>query len=139
VAPDGTGGILERVPDGAMNWLARTGQRWKLRVGFALLAAVGICFVLGVRGFSKCEGPAYVPCATDDFATACMLVGTFLGILELLWVSLSVRCARCGKRVVWWAMSTQPSGAWLSTLTMLQVCPGCGDGAGDTPPTESGH
>lgn len=121
-----------------MNWVARTRQRWKLRAGFALLAASGVFIVLGYSAFGKCEGPVYAHCATEDSGAAYMAAGGLVGLVSMLWLWLAVRCARCGKRIVWWAMSSKPSGAWLSAITNLQTCPGCGDAAGGPKPASSG-
>lgn len=110
-----------------MNWIAKTHQRWKMRAGFALLAGSGICSVLGVAAFSKCEGPAYAYCATADRGSVFMLVGAAVGLVSLVWLFLAVRCARCRKSVVWWAMANKAAGAWLATLTALEACPNCGD------------
>lgn len=110
-----------------MRRLERTRQRWKLIAGIALVLGSGACFALGVREFGKCTGPAYAFCASADRGALFMVLGTAVGTGALAWLSLSLRCAACGTRIVWWAMSEKAANAWLVAIFALQACPRCGD------------
>jgi endogenous inhibitor of DNA gyrase (YacG/DUF329 family) len=110
-----------------LNWLARTHQRWKLATGIAVLVAAGVCMAFGTAAFAQCDGPAYAYCATADRGMFLQLAGASVGLLAMIWVLLSVRCPVCGRRVVWWAMSTKPVNAWLIAVLATKACPSCGD------------
>jgi hypothetical protein len=108
-------------------WLVRTGQRWKLAAGCLVLSGAGVCFVLGIAAFSKCTGPVYAACASDDAGAVFMATGTLAGFVGFVWLALSTRCAACGTRVVWRAMSKEAARSWLVKLASLEACPACGD------------
>jgi len=113
-----------------MNWLTRSHQRWKLYAGFVPVAAAAVSFVAGLLAFGKCDSLAHAQCATATRGSALMLAGTGLGVAGFIWLCLSVRCPKCGTRVIWWAMSKKASGAWLAATVSLQTCPKCGGGGG---------
>jgi len=110
-----------------MSWITRAGQRWKLLTGLLGMVASGVCFVLGWRLFAQCNGPAETYCRSADLAMPYMLSGLAVGLTSFLWTCLAPRCPTCGKRIVWWALSTKPGGGWLVALQRLPACPGCGD------------
>jgi len=74
-----------------------------------------------------CSGPAYAYCRYENRAMAYTLLGTAVGLASFVWSCLAPRCPTCGKRIVWWALSTKPVGRWVLVLQQLQTCPGCGD------------
>lgn len=91
-------------------------QRWKFWFWAAVLAVSGVCLwasgqVAGVIGTSP---------------VGIMFTGMALGVVAPVGASLSVRCPRCGLRLVWYALSRQSHHAWLSWLLGLQTCPRCG-------------
>lgn len=110
-----------------MNWLSRTHQTWKVVASLGLLAAAGACFVLWFSAFADCNGPVFSYCAAADRGVAFMLSGTGLGLVGLVWASLSVRCPVCGTRIIWWAMSKKAAGVWLTAVRSLEACPKCGN------------
>jgi hypothetical protein len=110
-----------------MSWMARAGQRWKLWVGIVGLMPSLVSFFLGWRLYALCDGPAYAYCRSADQATAYMMIGTSVGLLAFAWMCLAPRCPACGKRIVWWALSSKPAGGWVQALKALRACPGCGD------------
>jgi predicted RNA-binding Zn-ribbon protein involved in translation (DUF1610 family) len=56
-----------------------------------------------------------------------MVAGALGGVVGFVWLALSVRCAACGTRIVWRAMSNKAASAWLAALASLESCPACGD------------
>lgn len=101
------------------SWLDVSGQRWKLRVFYALiLAAAGIlvAFVLKVNEVE------WVPWGTIPLAFALI----FVGASALGWICLAVRCPRCGYRPVPTVLRQAPSSVWLAQVQQLTHCPRCG-------------
>jgi hypothetical protein len=54
------------------------------------------------------------------------ITATLLCLIALIGASLSIRCAHCGLRLVWYALSKKGIGAWLDWLLHVKECPKCG-------------
>jgi hypothetical protein len=100
-----------------LSWIDATGQRWKLHVFFALMAATfALIFALMI---SFGTGNAALPMA---FGIAMIAFG--LG--AHLWVALGIQCASCHRRIGWLVLSAMGT-RWLAQLWRGEVCPSCGD------------
>jgi len=97
-------------------WLRRTGQGWKLKLGMAWILGsivlLGAAIVLG--------GAATLTWIV--FALAFSAAG-------FSWTAFAVRCPACRKRAVFWVMVHEPGHGWLLRMTTADSCPVCGDSA----------
>ncbi len=93
------------------SYVARTGQLWKLNIGLAGLFAGGALAIL--PWFNQSEPIMMLS-----------LVGIAIGLLSLIWLSISIRCPTCRTRLVWRAMSRAKHDRWLYAL-MSSKCPVC--------------
>jgi DNA-directed RNA polymerase subunit RPC12/RpoP len=91
-------------------------QRWKLWLAFAAVVVSGALMWFDAWFSSALKLQRYAP----------TLIGTGLGLVALVAACLAVRCPSCGKRLLWHALSTMPSHAWLEWLLSETTCPRCG-------------
>jgi hypothetical protein len=96
-------------------WLRRTGQQWKLKLGMAwILASILLLIVVIVAGALTL--PLIV--AALAFAAA-----------GFAWTAFAVRCPACRRRAVFWSMVHEPGHQWLIQMSTANQCPICGDRA----------
>ena len=99
-----------------MSFIRATGQTWRfalpLIVTTASGAAIGFQFPL-----ARILGTEAVYVA---FVSAAVAVPAFLLMV------FSVRCPRCGLRIVWYGVSKKDHREWFTWVTTLERCPGCG-------------
>jgi hypothetical protein len=96
-------------------WLRRTGQEWKLKLGMAWILGGIALFVVAIVA-----GALTVPWL---LAVLLFLAAGFC------WSALSIRCSACHRRVVYWVMLREPGHGWLARMTKADRCPVCGDSA----------
>lgn len=91
------------MPEPAQVFLARVGQMWKLRLltwaSFPLIAIFVAGQILLQRG-------------NRDLGVALILAFTGVGLALSVWVAASVRCPRCGARLVLKAVQERTPGEW---------------------------
>lgn len=100
-------------------WLGRSGQRWKLLVSLVLIlmaAAVMALLVTAIRS-GEPQDPAYAGGLLVALASLCGA--------SMAWLTMSIRCARCGHRPVWKILRTQPAADWLAAVVTMDSCPNC--------------
>jgi hypothetical protein len=96
-------------------WLKRTGQQWKLNLGMAwILAGIVLLVAVIVVG---------VP------SLAWIIAAIAFAAVGFAWTALSVRCAACQRRAVFWAMMHEPGHGWLQRMISADSCPCCEDRA----------
>jgi hypothetical protein len=61
----------------------------------------------------------------DDLGVSLIIGFTVLAALLFGWAMLSVRCPRCGVRLLWKAAREHSPGEWLRWLGELRRCPAC--------------
>ena len=98
------------------SFIYATGQRWTLVLPLSLMSLVGGAILLQplIREYL---GPV--------LTMKVVLLSTFVGLFALLFPCVALRCPRCKLKLLWRAVSTQPSGSWLLWLLSLQRCPEC--------------
>lgn len=102
----------------AQSLIRRTGQGWKLLVGWLTSALGLVLLALIVGGVLRTNTPA---------ATLGLLVlGVLVGAGGLTWTAVSVRCVACGERLVWRTIRTYGWADWLPQLLAIRDCPRCG-------------
>jgi hypothetical protein len=98
------------------DWLRRTRQQWKLNLGMGWIAAsILLLIAIIVAG---------VPSLMWIIAAIAFAAAGFS------WTALSVRCASCGRRAVFWTMMHEPGHGWLQRINSAESCPCCDDRAG---------
>ncbi len=105
--------ILERKASNDVSLLAA--QRWKLWLAFVAVLTAGALMWFDAWFSSALRVQRYAP----------TLIGTGLGLLALVAACCAVRCPRCGKRLVWYALS-KPAHSWVEWLLAETTCPKCG-------------
>jgi hypothetical protein len=55
-----------------------------------------------------------------------ILAGLGLSIAGFALGCVTIKCPRCGARLLWKAVREQPSDRWYSWLMSLETCPVCG-------------
>jgi len=97
------------------DWLQRTGQGWKLKLGMAwIVAGILLLIVVIVAGASSVAGfVAAIAVSASGF----------------VWTALAFRCPACRKRAVFLAMLHEPGHQWLPRIMSADRCPVCGDPA----------
>jgi predicted RNA-binding Zn-ribbon protein involved in translation (DUF1610 family) len=97
------------------SFLTQTGQQWKLLTALALMG-IGLYFTVGLSGHaeSSTRGLLY------------FFSGLSLSFAAMIWLAVSVRCPKCGVRLVWRAATTRDVGDWLGNLLRSGKCPSCG-------------
>lgn len=97
------------------SFLTRSRQLWKLLTAMLVMA---FGFYLTV-GLSRQAG-------SSTRGLLCFFGGLFLSFAAMIWVALSVRCPKCGARLIWRAATTHGVGDWLGDLLRSGTCPSCG-------------
>jgi hypothetical protein len=101
------------------SWIGSTGQIWKLGLFYFMMlttVALIVAFILAVNGAT-----------ISNFAGRFELAISFvlLGVVSLVWLSLSIRCPKCGSRPVWRMLRTVDINSWLVKLHTMNCCPEC--------------
>lgn len=96
--------------------VVRSGQLWKLLVGFALTSAGPISVGVALKYSSEIDAGTFGPL---------VLGGLGASIIGMCFLALSIRCPKCGARWFWQAVSKQDSGKWLLWLMGRDRCPDC--------------
>jgi hypothetical protein len=94
-------------------WLRRSGQQWKLNLGIGWIA-VSILLLVAVI-------VAGVP------SLAWIVAAIAFAAAGFGWTALSVRCASCHRRAVFWTMMHEPGHSWLERISSAESCPCCDD------------
>jgi hypothetical protein len=97
--------------------ISRTGQMWKLGVGFAVLMASG-------AGMMYAQSQIHAVSPGQFFFL--MMGSVAVGMLAMAFACLFVRCPNCRARWVWTAMRHQKADVWTTWLLTLKSCPTCG-------------
>jgi hypothetical protein len=97
------------------SYIKRSGQLWKLGLFFACPLVALCLMVVGFRTF-----PAH-----EQLAVIMILSGVLLGILGLVWASLTITCHQCKTRLFWLALKSQPQSNWMAWLLSFERCPKC--------------
>ena len=111
-----------------VTWLSETRQRWKIAIFLAFLFPVFLQLIADAAlsfGSERVNWVQGVPLS---------LTVVLFGSAAFLWITVSIRCDRCGARVAWILLKTQPAAAWFGSLINLTECPKCRPSAG-LPPT----
>jgi endogenous inhibitor of DNA gyrase (YacG/DUF329 family) len=97
--------------------LSSSGQLWKLYLSLILIILGGVLLlVAGMNTEQLTPGSGFL-----------LVFGAFsLMAIGLLGGGLSVRCPKCGAKLLWKAISEAPASRWLHWLVTLSECPVCG-------------
>ncbi len=101
-------------------WISRTGQFWKFRVFFAGMMLAGALLITMIVLYNW--EPSYRPRLWQGLASGASVT---VGLSALAWFALSFRCPKCGGRVGWHLLATQPVGKWMLALLEIRSCPLC--------------
>jgi|KBSMisStandDraft_5_1062788.scaffolds.fasta_scaffold86858_4 hypothetical protein len=104
------------------SYIRRSGQSWKIWLSLILLTIAGMAVFIGLFSINRID---------ESSSAVIVLGGIFLGLIEFVWVSVSVRCRKCGTRPVWNAFRREPHDSWLASLLNDKQCPRCGDDGSD--------
>jgi hypothetical protein len=96
-------------------WLRRTRQQWKLNLGIGWIGASILLLIAVIV--------AGVP------SIAWIVAAIAFAAAGFGWMALSVRCASCGRRAVFWTMMHEPGHGWLQRIASAESCPCCDDRA----------
>src|SRR5437867_9161552 len=100
-------------------FLDATGQLKKLRVGVRSFIVMSLLLVAVVKWMLSENGQKGLP-----FIALFVVLGA--EALTVVWLCFSVRCPRCGTRVLWTAIRKQSAGSWMVWLVSQTKCPSCG-------------
>lgn len=103
------------VPESRANWIAATGQLWKLYLALAGFVASLGCFTAGV----------YVLGVEEVLMERMTGAGVLIAIVTLVWLATALRCPHCLAKLVWVMLKTRPHTSWLIDLAELESCPVC--------------
>ena len=99
------------------SYVKAAGQMWKFYLFFMTFPLVGLALV-----FSALKGVAGENINLSIFL---VLSGLSLGIAGFILGVVTVKCPKCGARLLWKAVKEQPSQNWLFWLMGLDKCPAC--------------
>src|SRR6266568_842951 len=105
------------------NWVASTGQGWKIYVFLSLMVVAALGLV-GVIVFS--QQPVVTGSPSASHAVACALTAAGAVPAAFLWLGVWLRCSKCNASVGWHVVRTSPAGEWWVMLATLVECPVCG-------------
>jgi hypothetical protein len=111
---------------GSMTWLDRTGQRWKVRALWLLIAVSLAAFLIAYLMLASAA-------LSTDVQAAAIMSATALGLSTFIWFLRAIRCPACGRRPAWALVRSQSIGLWLPKLLSATACPLCADAG--RPPT----
>ncbi len=97
--------------------ISSSGQLWKLYLSLILSISGGV--LLLVAGMNAEE-------LTPESSFLLVFGALSLMVIGLLGGGLSVRCPKCGAKLLWKAISEAPASRWLHWLVTLSQCPVCG-------------
>jgi uncharacterized membrane protein HdeD (DUF308 family) len=92
--------------------IRRSGQGWKLALGFVAVVAGGIVLYDGIASRHIVEIVVALALVATAATTTCF----------------AVRCPSCGDPWVWRALRTIEANTWVAWLVSLRACPACGSG-----------
>lgn len=105
-------------------FLRSSRQSWKLWVAAAGLITSGAFFAMArLSPWGR----------SDSTAILLSLAGCLLWLFAILWAVFSLRCPRCGHRVLWQVLRQAEVRAFVPRLVELEACPRCAY-PGDQPP-----
>ncbi len=93
------------------NWIARTHQIWKLIIGFSMILAFGVFFLL-------LRNKTYFYDFNFD------IIATLTGAIGFFFLTL-IRCPFCKKSVCWFFMKNKNMASWFHCLISTNHCPIC--------------
>ncbi len=96
-------------------WLSRTHQEWKLKLGMAWILAGIALFVIAI--------------VAGALSVAWIVAVLAFCVAGFGWTALAIRCSACRRRVVYWVMLREPGHGWLNRMLKVDRCPVCGDSA----------
>jgi hypothetical protein len=106
-----------------INWICRTGQRWKLVVFLFLMAVeFAMLAILTAQYNGRLTSLEHF---VDKVSLALMF--TAVGAIALLWLALVFRCPHCQANVGWYVMTKLPAATWFTIFLTLSSCPKCND------------
>jgi hypothetical protein len=94
--------------------IRKTGQLWKLILGFVIVLLGGVMFGLGIYQVNN----------SPD--SQLLLLGTLLVFFGFFLACLLVRCPQCHTPWVWYAVTKTSFNDWTFWLFELDQCPSCG-------------
>lgn len=105
--------VTGRNPGNDESFLRRTGQLWKLNLGWTLATLGALLIVAGWSG------------AFEARSVSPYVIGVCISVAGFGWASITIKCHSCGARLFWKAFTEQPVLHAYLWLTTLRVCPGC--------------
>ncbi len=98
--------------------IRRTGQWWKVLLGFWGVGLSGALMIAGiVLGLEFGHESSWFMIMT--------IVGTFLGLGFFVFLCASVKCPDCGVKWYWAAASKKHAKGWDRHVLLLSTCPAC--------------
>jgi transposase-like protein len=98
-------------------WITATRQRWKLSI-FWLILLIGL--LLAVGSFQTLNENRELNRILDDWSVAVL-------IISFVWLFVSIRCPKCGRRPTWWIVRHADLREWYVMLSVMRDCPICHD------------
>ena len=98
----------------AKSFIHETGQSTKIHIGIGAFVAMG-----GVLAYVMFHG------RMSDAAVFASLTLIVCALGVGTWLCLTVRCPRCGVRILWLAVRSRPANDWFPWLISLTSCPKC--------------
>lgn len=107
-----------RFPMFDKSYLKSAGQMWKFWLFFLAFPLIGSALLAAVlKGFLG---------QNVNLSIFLILSGLGLSLTGLVLGCGTIKCPKCGARLLWKAVKEQPSNSWFSWLMSLDRCPVCG-------------
>lgn len=106
----------------ANSYMGQTGQSWKFWVFLITLFSSGVLLLGPLQMQDRLGASSF---------TVAVLTGAFLFILDMIWLSVAIRCRKCKASLGWRAISKGSHETWLLGLLTMESCPVCKDNATD--------
>ena len=101
------------------SWFERTGQSWKLKIFWLLIAGTALLLVAAILVANGVELPVGM--------IGLALLVPVGGFSALLWLCAAVRCKSCGAHPTWEIIKGSSAGSWWLQIESLSACPRCGN------------
>lgn len=105
------------------DWLAATGQRWKLWVFHAAFAVAACTAVAALLSFNDLLFVERKPLLALAWAVT--------GAIAFSWLVVSIRCPNCQGHPVWTMVNRQMTSNWFTSILGMSSCPFCGSDGSD--------